>query len=559
MSMARALLAAAPVLLIAACGGSGGSAASSATDTTVAVDQADATRFLEQATFGPTTSDIALVQSGGFGSYLNAQLAQPATGYAGFSYVPHTAAASCTSVPGAPTSAASLCARDSYSAFQVQRQFFQNAMNGPDQLRQRVAFALSQIFVISSSSVYEAYGMAAFQNLLLNDAFVNFQQLLTDVTLSPGMGRFLDMVNNDKANPAQGTAPNENYAREFMQLFSLGVDLLNPDGSEQQDAAGNPLPTYDQSVVEGYAALFTGWTYAPLAGAAAAWNAPVNYSAPMVLIASHHDMNAKQLLGGTVLPAGQTGEQDLQAGIALIFNHPNVGPFIATRLIQHLVTSNPTPAYVQRIAAVFANDGHGVRGDMAAVVQAILLDPEARGDVQSATNYGHLREPALFMTSFLRSVGGQSDGVYLRAQAAAMGQNVFDANSVFSFYPPDYGIPGHSELGPEFAIQGAATALARINFVNQLVYGGGAAADPTVAQSSGTTLDLSSWMAAASSTDAAVVVSSLDQRLTHGSLSNAAQQSIAQAVAAFDASDPVDRSRAAAYLFGASPQYQVER
>ncbi len=545
----------AAALCLSACGGSGGSQGS--TTPAPAVSAPDATRLLEQATFGPTTSDIARVQSGGIDSYLTAQFAQPPTGYSGFSYVPPTAPPACTYDPSAPTGPASLCSRDNYSAFQVQRQFFHNAMTGPDQLRQRVAFALSQIFVIASSSVYEAYGMAAYQNLLLNDAFGNYRQLLMDVTLSPAMGRWLDMVNNDKASAANGTAPNENYAREVMQLFSIGVNLLNPDGSLQLDAQGNAIPTYDQSVVDGYAALFTGWTYAPLNGAAPAWNAPVNYGAPMVLIAAHHDTGAKQLLNGTVLPAGQDGLTDLNAGIDLIFNHPNVGPFIGTRLIQHLVTSNPSPAYVQRVAAVFADNGQGVRGDLAAVVRAILTDPEARGDVQGAASYGHLREPALFVTGLLRSLGGQSDGVYLSGQSAAMGQAVFDAPSVFNFYPPDYGIPGYSELGPEYALQGSATALARMNYVNQLVYGGGAAPNPTVTNSTGTTLDLSAWTSAAADPD--TLVTALDQRLTHGSLSAAAHQSIAQAVNVFGATDPLDRERAAAYLFGVSPQYQVER
>ncbi len=545
---------------LAACGGgsgsgdSGTSPAPTPTPPASTVSQADATRFLEQATFGPTTADIALVQSEGFAAWLKTQFATAKTGYTGFSYVPHTALPDCTSDPTAPTSAASLCARDSYTPFQVQRQFFSNAMTGPDQLRQRVAFAWSQIFVTSSTDVYEAYGMAGYQNLLLDDAFVNFRQLMNDVTLSPAMGRYLDMVNNDKANAETGTSPNENYARELMQLFTIGIDELNPDGSVQTDSNGVPLPTYVQAVVDGYSNLYTGWTYAPLTGASEAFNAPVNYSAPMVLIAAHHDTTAKTLLNGTVTSAGQSGDSDLQTGLDLIFNHPNVGPFIATRLIQHLVTSNPSPAYVARIAGVFANDGSGVRGDIQAVVQAILLDTEARGDAQTAADYGHLREPALFVTAFLRSVGGQSDGVYLRSQAASMGQSVFAAGSVFNFYPPDYSIPGYIELGPEFAIQGTATALARANYVNQLLFGGGAAADPTVTGSTGTTVDLSSWNNSSASPEA--LVTALDQRLTHGTLSTAATAAI---VAASNAATSGNVVPTAVYLFGVSPQYQVER
>jgi uncharacterized protein (DUF1800 family) len=544
--------------LLAACGGGGGSSAPpTSSPPPASVSQADATRFLEQSSFGATADEISAVQSQGFKAYLNAQFSKPKTGYTGFNYVPHTAAPDCSNDPAAPGGAASICARDNYSAFQVQRQFFENALTAPDQLRQRVAFALSQIMVISSSDVYEAYGLAAYQNLLLDDAFVNFRQLLNDVTLSPGMGRYLDMVNNDKANAAQGTSPNENYARELMQLFAIGIYQLNDDGTVQKDGSGNPVATYDQSVVQGYAALFTGWTYAPLSGAALKFNAPVNYSAPMVLIDAHHDSGAKKLLNGLTVPAGQSGTADLSAGLDAIFNHPNVAPFIASRLIQHLVTSNPSPAYVARIAAVFNNDGSNVRGNLQAVVQAILLDSEARGDAKTDAAYGHLREPALFLTSFLRAVGGQSDGVYLRSQSAAMGQNVFSSGSVFNFYPPDYVIPSMLDLGPEFAIQGTATALARANFINQIVYGGGATPDTTVTGSTGTTLDLTSWIAAAGDADG--LVSAFDARLTHGTLGTVDHQTIAVAVNAYDPTETTSRAQMAAYLFGASPQFQVER
>ena len=549
--------------VLSACGGGDGSGTSSGSTTSTPPPatippptQADATRFLEQATFGPTAADITLVQTEGFDAYLANQFKTPKTGYSGFSYVPHTAPASCQYSASAPTSVASLCSRDDYSPFQVQRQFFANALAAPDQLRQRVAFALSQIMVVSAADVYEAYGLAAYQNLLLDDAFGNFRQLLNDITLSPAMGRYLDMVNNAKANPAKGTAPNENYARELMQLFTLGVYLLNPDGSLQHDGSGNPIPTYDQAAVEGYAALFTGWTYAPLSGTAT-FNEAVNYSGQMTLIDAQHDAGAKQLINGVTVPAGQSGAQDLQAGLDAIFNHPNVGPFIATRLIQHLVTSNPSPAYVQRIAAVFNNDGQNVRGDLQAVIRAILLDPEARGDSKSDANYGHLREPALFVSAFMRSVGGQSDGVYLRSQSSAMGQNVFDAGSVFNFYPPDYVVPARTDLGPEFAIQGAATALARVNFVNQLVYNGGAPPDTTVTGSTGTSLDLTTWISAAGDADG--LVTALDARLTHTTLLSAAHQAIVVAVNAYDPTDTTSRAAQAVYLFGASPQYQVER
>jgi len=554
------LLVGSVALYLAGCGGGGDSPPSSPPPTpppVTVVSRADATRFLEQATFGPTASDVSHVQTVGFDAYLNEQFAQPKTGYAGFSYVTHTAPVSCHFDAAAPTSAASLCARDNYSLFQVQRKYFQNAVAAPDQLRQRVAFALSQMVVVSGTEIFEAYGMANYQNMLLDDAFGNFRQLLMDVTLSPVMGNYLDMVNNDKPNAARGTQPNENYAREVMQLFSLGLYKLNLDGTRQLDAQSQPIPSYDQDVVEGYAHLFTGWTYPPVGTANSRWTNPINYDGRMVLFADHHDTAAKQILGGVVLPAGQTADQDLNAGIDALFNHPNVGPFIGRQLIQHLVTSNPTPAYVQRVATVFNDDGQGVRGNLQAVVRAILLDAEARGDVQSGSVYGHLREPALFVTSLLRSVGGQSDGVYLRSQSNGMGENIFTPSSVFNFFPPDHLIPNTTHFGPEFGVQDTATTLNRANFVNQVVYGGGAAADATVTSSTGTTLDISSLVPLAGNADQ--LVQELNQRVAHGALSTEAYQAVVQAVNTLAATDTTNRVRMAVYLLGVSAQFQVER
>lgn len=554
-----ALIAIAALALVACGGGSDSSSSngSGTASTQIVVSQADATRMLEQSSFGATAQDIAHLQSVGFDAYLNGQFAAAPAGYSGFAYVTHSAPTSCQYDATAPTGPASLCARDNYSLFQVQRRFFQNALSGSDQLHQRVAFALSQIFVVSGTRIYEAYGMASYQNMLLRDAFGNFRGLLNDVTLSPVMGNFLDMVDNDKANPARGTTPNENYARELLQLFSLGVNMLNIDGSVQTDAQGRPIPAYNEDVIEGYAYLFTGWTYPPRPGATSQWTNPINYEGTMVSVASHHDTGSKLILQGRVLPGGQTPEQDLADGLDAVFNHPNVGPFIGKQLIQHLVTSNPSPQYITRVATVFNNNGKGVRGDMHAVIRAILLDPEARGDAKTDPNYGHLREPALFMTSILRNLGGQSDGVYLRSQASSMQQNLFTPPSVFNYFPPSYGIPGTTSLGPEFGIQDTLSALNRANFVYQLVYGGGAAANATVTGSTGTSVDLSSYQSSAANAD--TLVQQLNQRMMHGMLSPVASATISQAVNAVAATDTVNRVRMAVYLLASSQQYQVER
>jgi uncharacterized protein (DUF1800 family) len=548
--------------VLCACGGGGGSAPPPASGgppppPPVAMSTKDAARLLEQATWGPTPSEVTRVAALGFDAYVQEQVAEPASAYSGFSYVTHTAPADCKYDASAPTGASSLCARDNYSLFQVQRQFFQHALTGPDQLRQRVAFALSQIFVVSGTEIYEAYAMAAYQNLLLQDAFVNFRQMLEDVTLSPVMGRYLNMADSSKLNPKTGALPNENYARELMQLFSLGVYKLNPDGSQLLDANNQPQPNYDQSVILGLAAAFTGWTDAPLGSAPLAFNSPLNYQGSMQSVASYHDTGAKQLVGGVTSPAGQTPEADLKAALDAVFNHPNVGPFIGKQLIQHLVTSNPSPAYVARVSAVFADNGQGMRGDMAAVIKAVLGDIEARGDAPSDPQAGHLREPALYITTLLRGLGAQSDGVYPRGQMAGMGQSLFTPPTVFNYYPPGYQLPGTTRLAPEFYIQNATTGLIRINFANQLIFGGGAPADPTVTGSTGTSVDLTA-LVGTPPLSADQLVDQINTLLMHGSLSSQAHDVIVTAVIAAPASDPLGQVKAATYLIASSSQFQVE-
>jgi uncharacterized protein (DUF1800 family) len=412
--------------------------------------------------------------------------------------------------------------------------------------------------VVSSVEDYEAYGLADYQNVLLTDAFANYRTLLQDVTLSPPMGHYLDMVNSDQTNPANGTVPNQNYAREVLQLFSIGLVELNQDGTQQLDATGAPIPTFAPPTIEGFSAVFTGWTYPALSGASSQWTNPINFDGTMVSIPSHHQQGTKALLNGYTVPAGQTPEQDLTNALDNIFNHPNVGPFIGKQLIQHLVTSNPSAAYVSRVAAVFADNGQGVRGDLSAVVRAILEDPEARGAAPATNLFGHMREPALFITDTMRSLGGQSDGVLLRSASSAMGQPIYDAETVFNFYPPSYQIPGTSTVAPEFGIQNAATALARANFLNTVIMQGGAPANPTVTDSTGTSIDLSFLEGVGDSTS---LVGQLNQTLMHGSLPSDASTIIVSAAdtAAANSTDPLAAARAASYLILSSAQYQVER
>lgn len=546
------------LLSLAGCGGDAADAALAVTPTPAAVSAADAARLIEQATFGVTASDVAHVQMIGIDAYIAQQFAYPPTQYTGYSYTPHGAPAGCMGDGSKPPDASSLCARDRYSPFQVQRDFFTHALNNPDQLRQRVAFALSQIMVVSSVDIYEAYGLANYENLLLRDALGNYRRLLQDVTLSPAMGHYLDMANSGATDPQNGTVPNQNYAREVLQLFSIGLVQLNADGTQQLDARGAPIPTFDGAVIEGFAAVFTGWTYPPLPGENSKWINPINYDGAMVAFANHHQPGTKALLNGYTVPSDQTPAQDLADALDNIFNHPNVAPFISKQLIQHLVTSNPTPDYVARIAAVFADNGQGVRGDLGAVVRAILTDSEARGDAPATSLFGHLREPALFITSTIRSLGGRSDGVLLRSASSAMGQPIFSPATVFNFYPPGYEIPGTQTLGPEFDIANGATALARANFIDTVIMQGGGAPDPTVSGSTGTTIDLTSLAAVANNS---ALIANLNQTLMHGSLSSAANNIILAAVDSIAAgsTNPLAAAQAAAYLILTSAQYQVER
>jgi uncharacterized protein (DUF1800 family) len=500
---------------------------------TISVAANVADRFLEQTTFGPTTELITQVQYSGLQGFLTAQYALPITKY--------PLPASGESGLGA-----------------VQQRFFVQNLTGQDQLRQRVAFALSQIFVIGGAKVTDPTGYTNYLQLLENDAFTNYRQIMQDVTLSPAMGDWLDMVNNGKPNTSKGDHANENYAREFMQLFTIGTSQLNPDGTFQLDSGGNQIPTYTQNTVEAFALAYTGWTYPLAPGATQQTYNPAYWTGPMVAVDSNHDTTAKQLLvypgvsGGGMLSAGQSAAQDLQGALDNVFDHPNVGPFVANELIQHLVTSNPSPAYVQRVASVFNDNGSGVRGDMKAVITAILMDPEARRGDDPATAVGadgHLQEPILYMTGLLRGFGAASDGSNLAYYGSGMGQEALYAPSVFNFYSPRYVIPGTTMYGPEFQILTTATSLNRVNWTNSYVFG---------SIGSGTTVSFSNYATQASNPSA--LLGSLNTLMLHGSMSSDMQSAILTAMQAVPASSKqgLQQAQMAIYLIGTSSQYQVQ-
>ncbi|MDG0857095.1 DUF1800 domain-containing protein [Roseateles puraquae] len=526
------------------------------------MSEADARRFLGQASFGPTDASVATVRASGRAAWLASQFTRADSDFSGVAWVDPDSSKGC------PAGAPATCKRDNYSLFPVQVQFFANAVNQPDQLRQRAALALSEILVVSGNVIKLPNAMAQYQRIFLRNAFGNFRDVLREVTLSPAMGRFLNMANNDKPNPAKGIEPNENYAREVLQLFSIGLWELNPDGSQKLDAKGQPIPSYDQETVEGFAHVFTGWTYAPRPGATRnRFGNPSYYDQPMIAFDDHHDKGSKRLLNGVVLPAGGTAQADLEAAIDNIFNHPNVGPFIGRQLIQQLVTANPSPAYVQRVAqafngtttASFSPTGtvqRKPRGDMKAVLSAILLDPEAL-TAQDANRFGKLREPILQLTHLLRALGGTSDGVWLRSQSAALGQTVYSPASVFNFFPPDYDLPGDATLdGPAFGVFNASAAFKLSGVLQTLLSGKPVAPDTTVPGATGTGIDLSRWQALAATP--ATLVAEINRVMFAGRASAALQSALLKAAQIAPDTKPLDRAKAALFLAAMSPEYLVE-
>jgi uncharacterized protein (DUF1800 family) len=521
----------------------------------------EARRLLSQATFGPTDASVQELMSLGRSAWLQRQFSTTGSDYLGLPYMDHNAAVGCPPPPPPAASApppnpdpVAICKRDHYSLFQVQRQFFANAINQPDQLRQRTALALSEILVVSGNIINLPYALADYQRIFLRNAFGNYRDVLKEVTLSPAMGRFLNMANNDKPNPAKGIEPNENYAREVLQLFSIGLWQLKLDGTPQLDAKGQPIPSYDQDTVEGFAHAFTGWTYAPKPGATRnKFPNPNYYDAPMVAFAAHHDTGAKKLLSGVTLPAGQSAEADVEAAVTNIFNHPNVGPFIGRQLIQQLVTANPSPAYVARVATAF---NAAPRGDMKRVLTAILTDAEA-STPQQPQNFGKLREPILQLTHLVRSMGGISDGVWLRSQAASLGQPVFSPPTVFNFFPPDYDLPDSPSLdGPAFGVFNASAAFKLSGVLSTALNGKAVAPDPSVAGAVGTKIDLTRWQGLAVQPTA--LVGEINRVLFAGAMSPTLQAAVLKAALIAPVTKPLDRAKAALFLATMSPEYLVE-
>ena len=552
----------------------------------------DRVRFMMQAGFGPTAAVEARLRRISFSTWLEEQMEQKTSDggtprYSTFKYPPFAPTVTvppvdCNGTTGVndPTDPDLVCFRNRYSMFPVQNWFFREALYGEDQqLRRRVSWALSQIFVVGGRETEQSGRMIEYVKIIDQHAFGNFRFLLRDVTLSPAMGNYLDMARSTQQNP------NENYAREVLQLFSVGVDMLNQDGTPQLNGQGARIPTYTQETVNNFTKVFTGWTFCTGPECPNRVNGVLNYIDPMAVNPANHDNTEKVLFNGTILPAGQTPAQDLSDALDNIFAHPNVGPFISKLLIQQLVTSNPTPAYVGRVAGKFNDNGSGVRGDLKAVVRAILLDPEARGNVKTDPDYGHLREPVLFVTNLVRpfspiaqagapaSCSGQSDGV-LNLGTLPLDQDAFNPPSVFNYYPMDYIIPGTNLSGPEFGIFSTGTALKRPNFANQMappnnnpVTPGILIAAPLILTAQnpnyapcGTRIDLTRFQnLVAADITGATLIDALDREMLHSSMSAEMRSDISTAIQAIVPTNSLKRARTAFYLVATSPQFQVQR
>jgi uncharacterized protein (DUF1800 family) len=528
-----------------------------------AVADQDAARFLTQATFGPTLSSIAALRAKGYQGWILEQMSMPATLHrpavmADFAEVNAGGLGAVNGVNTRPGGA------------HRQATWWKTAVTADDQLRQRVAFALSQILVISDANGtinQWQEGASNYYDILVRGAFGNFRDVLEEVTLSPMMGIYLSALRSAKA--VNNTTPDENYAREIMQLFTIGLHELNPDGTLRFDPNGQPIPTYTQETIVQMAKVFTGWGYANMTANATAnanlfRGSPANYVAPMMLWPAFHDDTSKTIVGGKVLPAAQGGVKDLQDTLDALFEHPNTGPFISRQLIQRLVTSNPSPGYLYRVSRVFADNGVGVRGDLGAVVKAILMDYEARSSAVATTaTFGKLKEPLLRATALFRAFGAASNrGRYLISNPEGqLAQAALRAQTVFNFFEPNFVLPGAVAAAglyaPEYQIMTDTTALTQPNFYYTYIYNNRSATD-LLQQTIG--LTLTDWLPLARTPQA--LVDALNLVLASGSLPKAATDRIVAAITAMPATSvatETERVRSAIYLVQTSPQGAIQK
>lgn len=527
--------------------------------------QKDVVRFLSQAGFGGSGAEIDRTQRIGFPAWIDEQFSRPQDRHQAYfdSQVEAAIAA------GQPTNQQNW----------IHESFWRTAVAGEDPLRHRIAFALSQIFVVSLADGtvgQHPRGVASYLDMLGHNAFGNFRTLLQDVTLHPMMGLYLSHLRNQKEDPSRGRVPDENFAREVMQLFTIGLHELNLDGTVKPDSRNEPVETYTNEDVSGLAKVFTGWSWAGpdksdsrFFGGSAWADREVR---PMQPYPKYHSTTAKQFLG-TVVPEQATAdpEASLRAALDRLFAHPNVGPFIGRQLIQRLVTSNPSPAYVARVASAFNDNGSGMRGDMKAVIRAVLLDPDARSPLPGAADYGKLREPVLRIAHWLRAFGARSaSGRFLIGNTdnpnTSLGQTAMRSPSVFNFYRPGY-VPPNTDIAaaglvaPEMQITHESSIAGYLNALRSAISGGFGSGSPRDVQP-----DYGEVIGLADRPDA--LVDRIGAMLIAGDMSPDLRAQVIDAVgsvavstvnAQSAATARLNRVKLAIFLVMASPDYLVQK
>lgn len=544
--------------VVAGCGGGGGGGGDNGsgsgnpppTTTTpppepTAQELAAAARMLDMATFGATLDEIDGAARQGLDAWLDQQFAAPAS-----HHLPV--------VQRYATEYGFDITADPPPGLYRRYAFWEQALTAPDQLRQLTAYALSQIFVVSDNVdtlFVDPRALSSYYDMLLDNAFGNFRELLRAVTLHPAMGFYLSHVNNGRSDPVANTFPDENYAREVMQLFSIGLFELNADGSRRLDSDGEPIPTYDNGDIREFSKIFTGLSYGPEPTGGASFfgkQQPVLH-VPMVMFEDYHEPGSKQLLNGQVVPDGQMGMQDIEDAVDNLFNHPNTGPFIGRLLIQRLVTSNPSPAYIARVSDAFAGSGGSARGDMQAVLRAILTDPEA-------DQAERLREPfrryvALNRVLAARADGGTIPGAGFVAQFLTQ-QHVLSSPSVFNFYSPEFrpaGVLGDADLiAPEFQITDASTIVGMTNLLAYAIYG-----EQSIDTAEGfapITLNLEPLLSVAADTEA--LLDRIELLFFAGEMGPSTRSAVTTALQPLSGDD-AGKVRLALYLALSSPAYAV--
>jgi uncharacterized protein (DUF1800 family) len=570
MRGSRGLASALLLALVAACGGGGGGAGEVKSfdyaidpPTAAPTTDAEASRFLAQSSFGPTLNEIRRLKSMGYDAWL---LDQMSRGYA-------------SHVSTLQTRVAVDPERDKPAEDWVQNSFWREAISANAQLRHRVAFALSQIFVVSMNDGNVArypFGVASYLDTLTQHAFGNYRQLLEAVALHPMMGVYLTHLGNQKEDEATNRTADENFAREVMQLFTIGLHELELDGTPRLDADGKPVATYTNDDVTGIAKVFTGLSWGggtPTRGRFMGWeSAPGKEMLPMQGYPAYHSVAEKRFLGTTLPPGNDDAIAELRQALDVLANHPNVGPFVGRQLIQRLVTSNPSPAYVARVATVFNDNGRGERGDLAAVVRAILYDPEARdATVAMAPTWGKIREPVLRMAQWARASNAYSSSGDFRIgrttdPASSLGQAIFHSPSVFNFYRPGF-VPSNTPAGvhglvaPEMQITDESSVAGYLDTMRSAVKSGYGSGSPRDVQ-----VNYDDYVAIAH--QPAELVERINLLLFHGSMGNDLRARLVAAVDSVNlnrsnslqvAEARLNRVRLAMFLALASAEYLVQK